>query len=35
MEYLGCESFEISIPIKVYGETVREQLPEENQGYTI
>lgn len=35
MEYLSCESFEISIPLKVYGETVREQLPEENEGYTI
>lgn len=35
MEHLGCESFEISIPLVVYGETVREQLPEENEGYTI
>ncbi|KAJ5569421.1 Reduced growth phenotype protein 1 [Penicillium hispanicum] len=35
MEYLGCESFEISIPLTVYGESVREQLPEENEGYTI
>ncbi|KAJ5363437.1 uncharacterized protein N7496_009150 [Penicillium cataractarum] len=35
MEHLGCESFEISIPLTVYGETVREQLPEENVGYTI
>lgn len=35
MERLGCESFEISIPLTVYGETVREQLPEENQGYSI
>ncbi|KAJ5172846.1 hypothetical protein N7492_005439 [Penicillium capsulatum] len=35
MEHLGCESFEISIPLTVYGETVREQLPEENEGYTI
>lgn len=35
MEHLGCESFEISIPLTVYGETVREQLPEENMGYAI
>ncbi|KAJ5305444.1 uncharacterized protein N7443_005104 [Penicillium atrosanguineum] len=35
MEHLGCESFEISIPLTVYGETVREQLPEENEGYAI
>ncbi|KAF3393764.1 RAB6A-GEF complex partner protein 2 [Penicillium rolfsii] len=35
MEHLGCESFEISIPLTVYGETVRELLPEENVGYAI
>lgn len=35
MEHLGCESFEISIPLTVFGETVREMLPEENEGYTI
>ena len=35
MEYLGCESFEISIPLTVYGETVRERLPEENEGYAV
>jgi hypothetical protein len=35
LENLGCESFEISIPITVYGETVRERLPEENEGYAI
>jgi hypothetical protein len=35
MEHLSCESFEISIPLTVYGETVREQLPEENEGYAI
>jgi hypothetical protein len=35
LEHLGCESFEISIPLTVYGETVREQSPEENMGYTI
>ncbi|KAJ5780154.1 hypothetical protein N7457_005314 [Penicillium paradoxum] len=35
MEHLNCESFEISIPLTVYGETVRERLPEENQGYPI
>lgn len=35
LEHLGCESFEISIPLTVYGETVREQLPEENEGYSI
>ncbi|KAJ5666695.1 hypothetical protein N7462_011104 [Penicillium macrosclerotiorum] len=35
MEHLGCESFEISIPLTVYGETVREQLPEEKEGYAI
>ncbi|KAJ5666367.1 uncharacterized protein N7477_008815 [Penicillium maclennaniae] len=32
MEHLGCESFEISIPLTVYGETVREQVPEETRG---
>lgn len=35
LEHLGCESFEISIPLTVYGETVREQLPEEHEGYSI
>ncbi|KAJ5123875.1 Reduced growth phenotype protein 1 [Penicillium bovifimosum] len=35
LEYLNCESFEISIPLTVYGETVRERLPEENEGYSI
>lgn len=35
VENLSCESFEISIPLTVYGETVREPLPEENQGYSI
>ncbi|KAE8352655.1 Rgp1-domain-containing protein [Aspergillus coremiiformis] len=35
LENLGCESFEISIPLTVYGETVRERLPEENEGYSI
>ncbi|KAJ5281816.1 hypothetical protein N7478_007188 [Penicillium angulare] len=35
MEHLGCESFEISIPLTVYGETVREQNPEEKEGYAI
>jgi len=35
MERLNCESFEISIPLTVYGETVREQVPEENEGYSI
>ncbi|EPS28286.1 hypothetical protein PDE_03232 [Penicillium oxalicum 114-2] len=35
VEHLGCESFEISIPLTVYGETVREQFPEENIGYSI
>jgi hypothetical protein len=35
LENLGCESFEIAIPVTVYGETVRERLPEENQGYSI
>lgn len=35
LEHLGCESFEISIPLTVYGETVRELLPEENEGYSI
>ncbi|KAL2008736.1 hypothetical protein VTN00DRAFT_6930 [Thermoascus crustaceus] len=34
-ENISCESFEISIPVTVYGETVREPLPEENQGYSI
>ncbi|PYH90784.1 intracellular protein transport protein [Aspergillus ellipticus CBS 707.79] len=35
LENLGCESFEISIPITIYGETIRERLPEENEGYSI
>lgn len=35
LENLGCESFEIGIPLTVYGETVRERLPEENEGYSI
>lgn len=35
VEYLGCESFEISIPLTVYGETVRERVAEENEGYSI
>ncbi|KAI2695317.1 hypothetical protein CBS147332_9416 [Penicillium roqueforti] len=35
MEHLNCESFEIAIPLTVYGETVRERLPEENEGYPI
>lgn len=35
LENISCESFEISIPVTVYGETVREPLPEENQGYSI
>ncbi|KAE8131186.1 Rgp1-domain-containing protein [Aspergillus pseudotamarii] len=35
LENIGCESFEIAIPITVYGETVRERLPEENEGYSI
>jgi hypothetical protein len=35
MEHLNCESFEIAIPLTVYGETVRECLPEENEGYPI
>ncbi|KAL4893088.1 Rgp1-domain-containing protein [Aspergillus ambiguus] len=35
LENLGCESFEVSIPITVYGETVRERVPEEDEGYTI
>ncbi|KAB8235456.1 intracellular protein transport protein [Aspergillus alliaceus] len=35
LENLSCESFEISIPLTVYGETVRERLPEENEGYSI
>ena len=35
LENLSCESFEIAIPLTVYGETVRESLPEENDGYSI
>lgn len=35
LENLGCESFEIAIPLTVYGETVRERLPEESEGYSI
>ncbi|KAJ5319831.1 hypothetical protein N7508_000114 [Penicillium antarcticum] len=35
MDHLNCESFEIAIPLTVYGETVRERQPEENEGYAI
>ncbi|KAG0160720.1 hypothetical protein PDIDSM_8250 [Penicillium digitatum] len=35
IEHLNCESFEIAIPLTVYGETVRERMPEENEGYPI
>jgi hypothetical protein len=35
VETLPCESFEITIPLTVYGETVREPLVEENEGYLI
>ncbi|KAL4933465.1 putative intracellular protein transport protein (Sat1) [Aspergillus undulatus] len=35
LENLGCESFEVAIPITIYGETVRERLPEENEGHSI
>jgi hypothetical protein len=35
LENLGCESFEVSIPLTVYGETVRERLAEESEGYSI
>lgn len=35
LENLSCESFEISIPLTVYGETIREPLAEEGQGYSI
>ncbi|OJJ47133.1 hypothetical protein ASPZODRAFT_65701 [Penicilliopsis zonata CBS 506.65] len=35
LESMQCESFEIAIPITVYGETVKELLPEENEGYSI
>ncbi|KAJ9209122.1 hypothetical protein DTO021D3_430 [Paecilomyces variotii] len=35
LENLSCESFEIAIPLTVYGETVREPLPEEHQGHSI
>ncbi|CBF69773.1 hypothetical protein AN6289.2 [Aspergillus nidulans FGSC A4] len=35
LEHVGCESFEVAIPITIYGETVRERLPEENEGYPI
>ncbi|RDW90398.1 putative intracellular protein transport protein (Sat1) [Aspergillus mulundensis] len=35
LEHLGCESFEVAIPITIYGETVRERLPEENEGHSI
>lgn len=35
LENLGCESFEVTIPVTVYGETVRERLPEESDGYSI
>lgn len=35
LENLGCESFEVAIPLTVYGETVRERLGEESEGYSI
>lgn len=35
LERLGCESFEVAIPVTVYGETVREPSPEEREGYSI
>lgn len=35
LENLPCESFEIAIPLTVYGETVREPLAEESEGYPI
>ncbi|KAL4918232.1 Rgp1-domain-containing protein [Aspergillus aurantiobrunneus] len=35
LEHLGCESFEVAIPITIYGETVRERLPEESAGHAI
>lgn len=35
LENLGCESFEVAIPLTVYGETVRESVPEESEGYSI
>ncbi|KAF9893720.1 hypothetical protein FE257_009889 [Aspergillus nanangensis] len=35
LQNLGCESFEISIPITVYGERVREMVAEEDEGYPI
>lgn len=35
LENLPSESFEIAIPLTVYGETVREPLAEENEGYSI
>lgn len=35
LENLPSESFEIVIPLTVYGETVREPLAEENEGYSI
>jgi RAB6A-GEF complex partner protein 2 len=35
LESLSCESFEITLPLTVYGETVREPAVEENQGYPI
>ncbi|KAL4785180.1 Rgp1-domain-containing protein [Aspergillus varians] len=35
LEHLGCESFEVAIPITIYGETVRERLPEESEGHSI
>lgn len=35
LENLPSESFEIVIPLTVYGETIREPLAEENEGYSI
>lgn len=35
MEHLSSTSFEVAIPLTVYGETVREPVSEELQGYSI
>jgi hypothetical protein len=35
LEHVSCTSFEVVIPLTVYGETVREPVPEELQGFSI
>ncbi|KAI5294467.1 hypothetical protein KEM55_006607, partial [Ascosphaera atra] len=35
LEHLPCDYFEVAIPLKVYGSSIREQATEEVQGYPI